>query len=518
MSRILSFGTIDKDILKKYENPKIDTIDQLTEIFLNKNLKIYNGIIVKNCDSLKDINKLLLLLKTNGSIFLESNKLYKLLQEEANIINTYSVQYFKNYIEIIKKFQAAYTFKFSSDPNNLFINYPENGKNPENYIYKTISPIYLDRNVHTNIILKIPENVSINVKDSFIITPEKSYIIINNINTTLFNATLCKGLNIDPYTGQYEFLLQNLPVKQDQITKSPFKQDQVKKDPVKEAQVVKEDKKVSFTSDPSSNKNLLKRIFSLSDDEIKEFYNITIENYNNNNSYFWDSLYKLYKKMYVQHRMSNSDDPNQWGLNVVENPITILNKRYKNILPFFKKNGYILDFGSGNGYGISILAEKTDNKLMFCDIKNTLKSGLNYPFTLIKINVPLPFPENTFDYITCMQVLHHVVDLDLRLKDFYRVLKPGGKLFIREHDINNENIKDLVIQEHLYYETLHKSMMKDLMSLVDFIKYSTIDFKPLENIFSRYSLDQKLNNIGFKKIYHNNFQTITAIYVSVYEK
>lgn len=44
----------------------------------------------------------------------------------------------------------------------------------------------------------------------------------------------------------------------------------------------------------------------------------------------------------------------------------------------------------------------------------------------------MPFPDNTFDLITCFGVLHHVPNVSFVLKEMARVLKPGGYALIRE--------------------------------------------------------------------------------------
>jgi len=43
----------------------------------------------------------------------------------------------------------------------------------------------------------------------------------------------------------------------------------------------------------------------------------------------------------------------------------------------------------------------------------------------------LPFKENTFDEVYCKSVLEHIRNLKTFLDEIYRVLKSGGKLYIR---------------------------------------------------------------------------------------
>ncbi len=44
----------------------------------------------------------------------------------------------------------------------------------------------------------------------------------------------------------------------------------------------------------------------------------------------------------------------------------------------------------------------------------------------------LPFPDNSFDFLTMGYALRHVTDLQVAFKEFRRVLRPGGKVLILE--------------------------------------------------------------------------------------
>ncbi len=45
------------------------------------------------------------------------------------------------------------------------------------------------------------------------------------------------------------------------------------------------------------------------------------------------------------------------------------------------------------------------------------------------------FAENTFDLVTCFQTIEHVYEPRLLLEQIFRVLKPGGKVFLVAHDL-----------------------------------------------------------------------------------
>jgi SAM-dependent methyltransferase len=49
---------------------------------------------------------------------------------------------------------------------------------------------------------------------------------------------------------------------------------------------------------------------------------------------------------------------------------------------------------------------------------------------LIEPNRPWPVEDGEFDVVLCTQVLEHVVDLELTLREITRTLKPGGHLIV----------------------------------------------------------------------------------------
>ena len=44
----------------------------------------------------------------------------------------------------------------------------------------------------------------------------------------------------------------------------------------------------------------------------------------------------------------------------------------------------------------------------------------------------MPFPDNSFDFLTMGYALRHVTDLETTFREYHRVMKPGGKLLILE--------------------------------------------------------------------------------------
>jgi ubiquinone/menaquinone biosynthesis C-methylase UbiE len=61
----------------------------------------------------------------------------------------------------------------------------------------------------------------------------------------------------------------------------------------------------------------------------------------------------------------------------------------------------------------------------------------NLSFQVGNASSGLPYPERHFDYVTCCHSFHHYPDQEAAVKEFVRLLKPGGKMLFVDGDINS---------------------------------------------------------------------------------
>ena len=97
-------------------------------------------------------------------------------------------------------------------------------------------------------------------------------------------------------------------------------------------------------------------------------------------------------------------------------------------------SGKVLEIGCGWGRGLELLT-KAASHYTGIDKNQELISSLSaeYPAsTFIAANIPplSGLADNTFDYIVTFQVIEHIENDDLFIKEAHRVLKPGGKLLL----------------------------------------------------------------------------------------
>ena len=104
-----------------------------------------------------------------------------------------------------------------------------------------------------------------------------------------------------------------------------------------------------------------------------------------------------------------------------------------------KLEGDFLDYGCGSGFLIEYFL-KTDLNCYGCDTSEISVNMVNEKFKsidrwkgAIKIEIfPIPFEKDKFDMIACIETFEHLTDEMLinLLKEFYRVLKPGGIIIL----------------------------------------------------------------------------------------
>ncbi|WP_244932673.1 class I SAM-dependent methyltransferase [Leptospira yanagawae] len=122
-------------------------------------------------------------------------------------------------------------------------------------------------------------------------------------------------------------------------------------------------------------------------------------------------------------------------LSAQANLLKLLLEPYLDSIEYEKEVGTALDAGAGPGVLTSFLMKKNPNlKWMACDISEDMVQycKLVYPKVDWKVSDvrALDYPDNHFDFIFNSMVLIHIKEPEKALKEFYRVLKPGGKILI----------------------------------------------------------------------------------------
>lgn len=142
----------------------------------------------------------------------------------------------------------------------------------------------------------------------------------------------------------------------------------------------------------------------------------------------------------------------------------------------------LLDAGCGNGRLYDFLKNKPIDYIGIDNNKNLLKiAKQKYPlarFCCADVT-RLPFPNNSFDAVWCIAVLHHLPKvLHLKaFKEFHRVLKPNGKLMLTVWNLWQRKYKNFIDKKtnialipwgqakkvKRYYYAFKKAKLKNLL-------------------------------------------------------
>lgn len=92
--------------------------------------------------------------------------------------------------------------------------------------------------------------------------------------------------------------------------------------------------------------------------------------------------------------------------------------------------GKVIELGSGEGYGIRVLAPHASEYLAIDKFESLLPEAPNVRFQKILLPSLEGIADNSFDFAVSFQVIEHIKADREFIREIHRVLKPGGKLLL----------------------------------------------------------------------------------------
>ncbi len=97
--------------------------------------------------------------------------------------------------------------------------------------------------------------------------------------------------------------------------------------------------------------------------------------------------------------------------------------------------GKVLDAPAGRG-ALSSLLKGAGFDVTAVDLDGGSFAVDGVEFVLGDLNQPLPFPDGSFDFVTCVDGIEHLENPYALIREFHRVLVPGGQLILSTPNIS----------------------------------------------------------------------------------
>ncbi len=148
-------------------------------------------------------------------------------------------------------------------------------------------------------------------------------------------------------------------------------------------------------------------------------------------------------------------------------------------------SGVIVDVGAGKGHMSLALASagyNIESIDMSTEEQEFARLNLSYYGVVERVKFHIAdarhlfYKDNTIDYLFCVCVIHHIQNYKKVLNEFFRVIKPKGKIIISDFSIKG---LELIAQMHKSEGRTHESTIKSLCDVEDYLNENNKQFKKI---------------------------------------
>lgn len=168
-----------------------------------------------------------------------------------------------------------------------------------------------------------------------------------------------------------------------------------------------------------------------------------------------------------------------------------------------KKGMKILDVGCGAGKQCfsyykyldgqaDITGGDVNDDLLNQAISENAKHGNPMQFTTLDFNKSFPFPDNSFDLVSCCFAIYYALDVPFTISEMKRVLKPGGRLFTTGPMPENKQ---------LFYDIIREATdNKPIPPMPGSSRYKSEFLKVIQDLFPQVEVHIFENPLTFERV------------------
>lgn len=202
----------------------------------------------------------------------------------------------------------------------------------------------------------------------------------------------------------------------------------------------------------------------------------------------------------------------KWG---VKKSINRFNKKHAIFLPYIPQTIHTcVDIGCGDGLDLVALKSHYKTSVNICvDISdNRDKQYKESKFVKVILGAPLDIPDASADLVIIFHSLHHMQeDVRYRLTDIARIVKKGGTILLKDHNIVDSKSAAAVDFEHFVYYASQNDVDIDECAL------NFAQIEPMK-YYSMNHINKILLSLGFVNVLLKVMYPLTHVYGAVYKK
>lgn len=183
--------------------------------------------------------------------------------------------------------------------------------------------------------------------------------------------------------------------------------------------------------------------------------------------------------------------------------------RYNEVLPLIAPHDKVLDIACGTGFGTDIIAGKTQGVVTGGDISADAIRECAATWTRPNVRfavldgTALPYSDGYFDKIVSFETIEHTIQYREMIREFFRVLKPGGMAFISTPNFPVNSPTGKVLNPYHTQEFTYDELKQILTAVFPEVKmmgqkYSKYDSGKTPKIGK--AVDFFFNIIGIRKL------------------